>query len=199
MLYIDTLRSRTRRLTRLVCSTPFDTAAGHRVFSTDQCSDSERPCGKLCGNLPSLVQKLRSRSAVGNSPLILCSPNSRRQLIPIFDKPAFSRFSQLFQPRIVVHHFGKIVKRQVCQKWGWVADGCPQTKILEGLTKDEIRIFDWLFNGSLPKSSTHTLEKCFENPDFIIGQSFQNLRLGGINFGRISHGLGQRYHHLDAI
>jgi hypothetical protein len=24
----------------------------------------------------------------------------------------------------------------------------PQTKILEGLTKDEIRIFDWLFNGS---------------------------------------------------
>jgi hypothetical protein len=43
---------------------------------------------------------------------------SRRQLIPIFDKPAFSRFSQLFQPRIVVHNFWKIVKRQVCQKWG---------------------------------------------------------------------------------
>ncbi len=42
--------------------------------------------------------------------------DSRRQLIPLFDKPAFSRFSQLFQPRIVVHIFGKIVKRQVCQK-----------------------------------------------------------------------------------
>jgi hypothetical protein len=50
--------------------------------------------------------------------------HSRRQLIPIFDKPAFSRFSQLFQPQFVVHIFGKIVKRQVCQKWGWVADGC---------------------------------------------------------------------------
>jgi hypothetical protein len=25
----------------------------------------------------------------------------------------------------------------------------PQTKILEGWTKDEIRMFDWLFNGSL--------------------------------------------------
>ncbi len=42
---------------------------------------------------------------------------------PPFDKPAFSRFSQLFQPRIVVHLLGKIVKRQVCQKGGWVADG----------------------------------------------------------------------------
>ncbi len=30
---------------------------------------------------------------------------SRRQLIPIFDKSAFSRFSQLFQPRFVVHNF----------------------------------------------------------------------------------------------
>ncbi len=43
---------------------------------------------------------------------------SRRQLIPLFDKPAFSRFSQLFQPRIKVHIFGEIVKRQVCQKGG---------------------------------------------------------------------------------
>jgi hypothetical protein len=45
---------------------------------------------------------------------------SRRQLIPIFltHKPAFSRFSLSFQPRIVVHNLGKIVKRQVCQKWG---------------------------------------------------------------------------------
>jgi len=34
---------------------------------------------------------------------------------PRFDKPAFSRFSQIFQPRLVVHSFGKIVKRQVCR------------------------------------------------------------------------------------
>jgi hypothetical protein len=56
----------------------------------------------------------------------------------------------------------------------------PQTKILEGGTKDEIRIFEALFNGSWPKLSTHALEKCFENPDFIFCSSFQNLRLGGV-------------------
>jgi hypothetical protein len=28
--------------------------------------------------------------------------------------------------------------------------------------------------------STHALEKCFENPDFIFCSSFQNLRLGGV-------------------
>ena len=49
---------------------------------------------------------------------------SRRQLIPLFDKPAFSRFSPKGEPRFVVEIIGKIVKRQVCQKWGWVADGC---------------------------------------------------------------------------
>jgi len=95
---------------------------------------------------------------------------SRRQLTPVFDKPAFSRFyasqtkilenetagraclfevlcegvstrfgrrmlakslentpkssfgenrfSHIFQPRLVVHSVGKIVKRPVCQKWG---------------------------------------------------------------------------------
>jgi hypothetical protein len=53
---------------------------------------------------------------------------------------------------------------------------------LEGGTKDEIRIFEALFDGSWPKLSTHALEKCFENPDFIFCSSFQNLRLGGVNF-----------------
>jgi len=49
-------------------------------------------------------------------------------------------------------------------------------------TKDEMRIFDWVFNGSKPKSSTHDLEKCFlRNPHFIFCSSFQNLRLGGVN------------------
>ncbi len=56
----------------------------------------------------------------------------------------------------------------------------PQTKILEGATKDEIQIFDRLFNGSWPKLSTHAPDKWFENPDFIFCYSFQNLRLGGI-------------------
>jgi len=58
----------------------------------------------------------------------------------------------------------------------------PQTKILEGWTKDEILIFEWTFNFSWPKSSTHALEKCFEKSNFIFCSSFQNLRLGGVNF-----------------
>jgi hypothetical protein len=59
----------------------------------------------------------------------------------------------------------------------------PETKILEG-TKDEMRISkEALFNGSWPKLSTHALEKCFlRNPHFIFCSSFQNLRLGGVNF-----------------
>jgi len=52
-----------------------------------------------------------------------CSNQPSATHPPFFDKPAFSRFSQLFHPRIVVHIFGKIVQRQVCQKGGWVADG----------------------------------------------------------------------------
>jgi len=38
------------------------------------------------------------------------------------------------------------------------------------MNKDEIRISkEALFNGSLPKSSTHAIEKCFlRNPDFIF-------------------------------
>jgi hypothetical protein len=58
----------------------------------------------------------------------------------------------------------------------------PQTKILEGGTKDEIRIFDGLFNGTWPKLSTHALQKCFDNHHFLFCSSFQNLRLGGVNF-----------------
>jgi len=45
-----------------------------------------------------------------------------------------------------------------------------------------MRMFDVLFNGSWPKLSTHALEKCFENPHFISCSSFQNLRLGGVEF-----------------
>ena len=45
-----------------------------------------------------------------------------------------------------------------------------------------MRIFEVLFNGSWPKSSTHAPEKCFENPDFIFCSSFQNIRLGWIKW-----------------
>jgi len=72
---------------------------------------------------------------------------SRRQLTPVFDEPAFSRFSQI---RLVVHIFGKIVKRQVCQKRRWVADGwsiCDNAAFLWSPNEDFGRFFD------IPKSS----------------------------------------------
>jgi len=56
----------------------------------------------------------------------------------------------------------------------------PQTKILEGWTTNEMRIFETIFYGEWPKWSTITLEKCFENLHFICCYSFQNLRLGGV-------------------
>jgi len=63
----------------------------------------------------------------------------------------------------------------------------PQTKILEGGTKDEIRIFDGLFNGTWPKLSTHALEKCFDNHHFLFCSSFQNLRLGWGKVAQTGH------------
>ena len=56
-----------------------------------------------------------------------------------------------------------------------------QTKILEGWTKDEIRIFDWLFKGVGTLFGRRTIEKSVENLDFICCSSFQNLCLGSIN------------------
>jgi len=55
-----------------------------------------------------------------------------------------------------------------------------QTKIWEGGTKDEIRIFAALFKGVSTRFGLRTIEKCCENPDFIICSSFPNLRLGSI-------------------
>ncbi len=58
------------------------------------------------------------------------------------------------------------------------------SKILEGLTKDEMRIFEALFKGVSTLFGLRTIEKYIENLDFIFCQSFQNLRLGGIkSFG----------------
>jgi len=56
-----------------------------------------------------------------------------------------------------------------------------QTKIWEGGTKDEIRIFEALFKGVSTRCWIRTIEKTVENPDFIFCSSFPNLRLGGIN------------------
>jgi len=55
-----------------------------------------------------------------------------------------------------------------------------QTKILENETAVRACLFDGLCEGSLPKSSTHTLEKCLEKTRPTCCFVFQNLRLGSI-------------------
>ena len=62
----------------------------------------------------------------------------RVPLLPHFDKPAFSRIHQTFQPRFVVHNFGEFVKRRVCQNGGGVAHGC-----------------------SIPEKPTHRIRCCY--------------------------------------
>jgi hypothetical protein len=57
-----------------------------------------------------------------------------------------------------------------------------QTKMLEGGTKDEIRMFEALFNGVSTRFGRRTIEKYVENPDFIFCSSFQHLRLVSITF-----------------
>jgi hypothetical protein len=58
-----------------------------------------------------------------------------------------------------------------------------QTKILEGWTKDEIRISkEALFKGVSTRFGRRTVEKSVDDPDFIFCSSFQNRRLGSINF-----------------
>ncbi len=76
--------------------------------------------------------------------LMVCSfvkslQDSRRQLVPILDKPAFSRIPLNSEPRIVVKIFGKFVKRQVCSKWGLVADGCCKMGLQNTNAWDEMR------------------------------------------------------------
>ena len=59
-----------------------------------------------------------------------------------------------------------------------------QTKILEGRTKEEIRIFEALLKGVSTRFGLRTIAKYIENLDFLFCQSFQNLRLGSIKLTR---------------
>ena len=58
-----------------------------------------------------------------------------------------------------------------------------QTKILERVAKDEMRVLGALFKGVSTQLGPRTIEKCFENPHFIFCSSFQkrSLRLGSIH------------------
>ncbi len=67
-----------------------------------------------------------------------------------------------------------------------------QTKILEGLTKGEIKIFDIPFKGVSTRFGLQTIEKYIENLDFIFCQSFQNLRLGSIQLPTTRLARGKR-------
>ena len=57
-----------------------------------------------------------------------------------------------------------------------------QTKILDGLTKRSMSRFESIFNESSPKSSAHTIEKCFEKTHRTFRSAIENPRLGGITF-----------------
>ncbi len=58
----------------------------------------------------------------------------------------------------------------------------PQTKILERLTKEEIRISkEALLKGVSTRFGLRTIEKSIENLDLLFCQSFQNLRLEGVH------------------
>ncbi len=57
-----------------------------------------------------------------------------------------------------------------------------QTKILEGGTKEEMRILKALLKGVSTQFGPCSIEKSVEHPDIIFCSSFQNLRLGSINF-----------------
>jgi hypothetical protein len=53
-----------------------------------------------------------------------------------------------------------------------------QTKVLEGVTRDEMRMFDALFKVVRTLFGPLTIEKYIEHPHFISCYSVQNLRLG---------------------
>ncbi len=53
-----------------------------------------------------------------------------------------------------------------------------QTKILEGGTRDEMRMFDAFFKVVSTLFGPLTIEKCIEHPHFISCSSFPNIRLG---------------------
>ena len=57
-----------------------------------------------------------------------------------------------------------------------------QTKILEGLTKEKIQIFEALFKGVITRFGLRTIEKYIENLDFIFCSIFQKSSFGEHKF-----------------
>ncbi len=95
------------------------------------------------------------------------------------------RTFQRFVAQIRYSHPWKVLRKRI--RRGYPSQTySPHTKILEVLTTEEIRIFEALFRGVGTQFGQRVMEKCFENPHFVCCSSFQNLRLGWINFGRMN-------------
>ena len=62
----------------------------------------------------------------------------------------------------------------------------PQTKILQRVTKDDMRVLEVLFKGVSTGFGLRTIEKYLENPHFIFCSVFQNLRLEIIGSQKIN-------------
>ncbi len=73
----------------------------------------------------------------------------------------------------------------ICTRWDttFAKNYAPQTKILEGLTKEEMRLFEALFKGVSTRFWLRTIESPFENQELIFCSFFQNLRLGSMEIG----------------
>jgi len=57
-----------------------------------------------------------------------------------------------------------------------------QTKIWEGGTKDDLRMFEANFKDVSTQFGPRTFEKSVENPHYIFCSSLPNLRLGGVKW-----------------
>ncbi len=66
-----------------------------------------------------------------------------------------------------------------------------QTKILEGLTKEKIQIFEALFKGVITRSGLRTIEKYIENLDFIFCSIFQKSSFGEHKLTKYEKHLGR--------
>ena len=73
----------------------------------------------------------------------------------------------------------------------------PQTKILEGRTKDWMCLFQALSKGVGAIFGRQTIEKCFEKTVQTFCSAFQNLRLGSIKFARLLALIAKNMHAMQ--
>jgi hypothetical protein len=84
-------------------------------FGSDKCGEQNVHKNKPI-SLPSMLPQTKILEGITKE--VSSFGSSRRQLTRVLDKPAFSRFSHIFQPQFVVPTLMDFVKRQVCPKRG---------------------------------------------------------------------------------